>query len=171
MTPYDRGQYDALIFLGLTKEAVGPLMPTMQTAKNVMIPAAKRFGTSVKEFMVGNPKQFGKQLWHGTAYQPAGVDNIGGRLVKRPPGLLRESMSAPTMLTKGLFYGLPAYEAGSTLLDNKGDKARRLGESVGGALMGQATWRPLGMVGSTLLDPVGRNIGGAIGNAVGNLGK
>ena len=148
MDMYTQGQMDVLAQLGLVKTAGGVGWWAQKA-----VPTLGRWGKGLKEFAVGSPGQFGREIMSGRAF--------------KPNSLIRQSMAAPKLWEKALFYGLPAYEAGSIALDKEPDKARRMGESVGGSLAGLATWKPLGMVGSMLAMPVGSRIGKTIGGMVG----
>ncbi len=159
MTPHDFGRQAALHELGLVKEAARiPLFykaPFMQRAKKWIGNKARSVGRSATEMAVGSPKRFGRELMSGRALSKG--------------SLIRQSFKAPDMLSKALFYGFPAYEAGSIMLDDEKDKAKRIGASLGGAALGLAAWKPLGMAGSMGADYIGRGIGGAIGQTAGHV--
>jgi|GEM_PF-4679998 len=156
MTPQDIGRRAAFEELGLVKSAATPLFYKAPLMKRV----GKWLGSkahSIAEMAIGSPRRFGRELMSGRAL--------------RKGSLIRESLDAPDMLSKAFFYGLPAYEAGSILLDKDPDKAKRVGASLGGAALGLATWRPLGMVGSIGADIAGRSVGGAVGGTLGGLAE
>lgn len=159
MTPRDVGRQEALSNLGLVKEAAGtPLFYRAPLKKRMwkwLSTKARGLGRSAGEMMIGSPRRFGREIASGRALAKG--------------GLLRESFRAPDMLSKALFYGFPAYEAGSIMLDDDPNKARRVGASLGGAALGLAAWRPLGMVGSMGADYIGRGLGGAIGQTAGHV--
>jgi hypothetical protein len=159
MTPHDFGRNAALSDLGLVKEAAGtPLFykaPLAKRMKTWLGNKARSLGRSAGEMAIGSPRRFGRELASGRAFGKG--------------SLIRESFHAPDMLSKVLFYGFPAYEAGSVMLDDDPHKARRIGASLGGAALGLAAWRPLGMVGSMGADYLGRGIGGALGQTVGHV--
>ena len=89
----------------------------------------------------------------------------------RKAGILRESFHAPGILSKAMFYGFPAIEAGGVLMDKKDEKGKRLGEALGGAALGMAAWKPFGMVGSIAADRLGRDVGGSIGGGIESMGR
>jgi hypothetical protein len=154
MDMYSQGQMDALAQLGLVKTSAGA--PAMFMGGKSLVqramPTVKRWGRGLSNFAIGSPRQFGREMMSGKGFAPG--------------SLLRQSMAAPKLWEKALFYGLPAYEAGSIALDKEPDKARRIGASVGGAAMGLATWKPLGMLGSMAAMPVGSYVGKRLGGMV-----
>ncbi len=157
MSVYAQGRADALSSLGLTKVAISTLRPSPSMLK--------RFGgwlrkkaptkTGVRDFFIGDPRRFGREIAKG---HPLGKGS-----------LVRESFHAPDMLSKVMFYGMPAVETAGIAMDDEGDKARRIGGSLGGAALGLAAYRPLGMVGSIAADAVGRSLGGGIGQTAKHL--
>jgi len=153
MDVYGIGQEEALQSLGITKVAwKAPLMKRMGRWLLKKAPTWK--GT--REFAIGTPVQFGKEIMRGKALSKG--------------SLMRQSLHAPDMFSKAMFYGFPAVEAGGIMLDSEANKARRVGEALGGATLGLAAYRPLGMLGSIGADMLGRSIGGGIGQTGGYLG-
>ena len=118
-----------------------------------MLPTRK----GLREFAIGDPKRFIQELRSGTALGKG--------------SLIRESMHAPDMMSKAMFYGLPAVEAGGIILDDEGNKGRRLAGSIGGAALGLAAWKPLGMAGSIGADILGRRVGESIGGVADRLAR
>lgn len=152
MQGYLQGHVAALTQLGITKEAsrasfLGRLGRGVQ----------KRMPTwsGTKKFMVGEPRRFGEEI-------------VGGKALRKG-SLIRESFAAPDKLSKALLYGLPAVEAGGIALDEEGEKGRRLGGMAGGLALGYGAYRPLGLVGSTILGTAGHGIGERIGAGVESL--
>lgn len=148
---YEMGYRDALEKLGMEKVAVGPLAARAPLLRRAKWWLQKKMPTKsgVRQFLVGDPHRFGEELMAGKAL--------------RKGSLFRQSFHAPDAFSKVMFYGLPAVEAGSIALDEEGDKAKRVGQTLGGAALGLAAWRPLGMVGSMAADVLGRRLGGAVG--------
>ena len=147
---FDTGHQDALKRLGLEKIAVmvpgkAPLLRRMGQWLRQKAPTR----SGVQRFLVGDPRQFGREIMQGKALGKG--------------SLLRKSFHAPDAFSKVMFYGLPAVDVASTALDDKGDKGRRIGETLGGAALGLAAWRPFGMLGSMAADTLGRRLGGAMG--------
>jgi hypothetical protein len=139
--------------MGKGLNAIGDAISGLiQKGRNVKL---KDVGSSVKNFMIGKPRQFYDELKGGKALSEG--------------GLIREGLKAPGLLNKALFYGLPAYEAGSIAGDAEGDKAKRLGESLGGSALSLAAFGPLGLLGAIGGGMAGGQIGGAIGTGVGHL--
>jgi hypothetical protein len=150
MNGYIAGRADALQSLGLVKVA-----KPWQRLKDW---AWKKIPTwhTVKREMIGQPSEFADEI-------------AMGRALDRK-SLIRESFKAPNALSKAMFYGLPAVETISVLADEKDHKAKRIGGVLGSAALGLGAYRPLGMVGSMALDPVGRAIGEAVGQTAGYVG-
>ncbi len=158
MTMYNRGRNAVFSHLGITKEAVSVLhRPSLLRKAKGWLLKKKPTATGVRDFMIGNPKRFGRELVEGRALGKG--------------SLVRESLHAPDALSKVMFYGLPAVETAGIALDDEGNKAKRIGQSVGGAALGLAAYRPLGMVGSIAADAVGRGLGGGVGQAAGHVGN
>ncbi len=111
--------------------------------------------------LFGQPRLFAEQLRTGKAFQGHGVGSKAS-----PGGLLRESMRAKTPMDKAFLWGFPAYEAYGALTDPTMDKARGVGGALGSALLLNATWRPLGLVGSGIAGAVGSRIGRGIGSTI-----
>ena len=151
---YAAGQEDTLEALGLIKTA-----GRFSTLKRFGDWAWKKVPTarSFRRGMVGSPRTFMEEV-------------ASGRALKDKRSMLRQSFYAPDALSKTMFYGMPAIETAGIAMDDEGNKSRRIGESLGGAAMGMAMYRPLGMVGSILTDPIGRSFGGAVGQTAGYLG-
>jgi hypothetical protein len=114
----------------------------------------KSLGRGVKEFTVGSPGKFWEEIRAGKALAPG--------------SLIRESLKTPTVFDKALFYGLPAYEVGSTIGDHEGDKANRIGSTLGASALGMAAFKPLGLLGAMAASSVGGAIGGGAGTAFGH---
>jgi len=154
-TVFDIGRYEVYRKLGLEKcAAIATKAPLLRRAGwwlKKKLPA----GSDVRKFFIGDPKQLGRELLSGKALQKG--------------GLIREGFRADTPLAKAMFYGLPAAETISIASGDEPDKAKRIGETLGATALGLATWKPLGMLGSMALDPVGRGLGGAVGQTAGHL--
>lgn len=166
MTPFEHGKLDALKILGMDKVAkfypstIGKSSLLQNVAKGAKQRIPKML-EGTKRVMIGDPKRVMSEFNRGglkRLFQKADPAK------RRSAGIMRESMSTPDLLSKALFYGVPAVEAGGIALDNEGDKGRRIGETVGSAALGMAAWKPFGILGSMALDPVGRGIGGSIGS-------
>jgi len=156
-TAYDRGTADTLKLLGLEKVAylgrVGTKLWRAQRWLHKKAPTWK----GVREEMFGQPTRLVKEIARGKALSKGSV--------------IRESFNTPTALTKMMFYGFPAVESAGIALDDEGNKATRIGGALGGGLLGLGAYKPLGLVGSMAMDPIGRSIGSAVGQTVGHLGN
>jgi len=84
-------------------------------------------------------------------------------------GLVRQGLSAPGLLNKTLLYGIPAGMAAYTAAGDDPDKYEQIGGLATGALMGNAAFGPLGMMGAMAAMPVGTAIGRHVGGAVRHL--
>jgi hypothetical protein len=84
-------------------------------------------------------------------------------------GLVRQGLSAPGLLNKTLLYGIPAGMAAYTAAGDDPDKYEQIGGLATGALMGNAAFGPLGMMGAMAAMPVGSMIGRHAGGAVRHL--
>jgi len=157
MSMYKAGYSQALQNLGISKTARNILRSPWGTRARRWIQKKMPTRSGVRDFFIGNPRRFGQEIVEGKALGKG--------------GLLRESFYAPDTFSKVMFYGLPAVEAAGIALDQQGDKAKRLGETVGGTALGLAAYRPLGMVGSIAADTLGRSLGGGIGKTVGHAGS
>jgi len=147
---YEQGYNDALSLLGVEKTA-GVRSGLLGAGRwlRSKLPTAK----GVKEFFVGQPKQFWSEVRSGKALDKG--------------SLIRRSMTPQGKLDKALFIGLPAYEMARTTFDDRGNKAERLGRQAGGNLFGLAAWKPLGMVGAMGAGMLGDTVGGSVGRGVG----
>lgn len=161
---FEQGQHAALSLLGLEKRAFRQLgVPILNASKK--IPVANRIGKKLKgmlptwkgtkEMAIGKPREFASEVARGKAFAPG--------------SLMRKGFRAKGMMDKAFLWGFPAHEVGSVMLDDQGDKARRVGEGLGSAGALMAGWYPAGMLGAMALDPVGRAIGGAVGQTAGHL--
>jgi len=148
---YVAGRQEALRSLGLIKTA-NPL---------------RRFGTwaykkiptwhKVKQETIGSPSRFMDEVAMGRALSKG--------------SLIRESFKAPTPMSKIMFYGPSAVEVVGAATDKDDQKAKRIGEALGSATLGFGAYRPLGILGSMAVDPLGRAIGGAVGQTIGHVGS
>ena len=151
---YEQGYQDALQLLGegLEKNAfIGKGLRSVGRWAKSKLPTRQ----GVKQFLVGNPRQFIGEVRQGKAF---GKDS-----------LLAESFKAPGTFNKMMFYGLPGYDMARTAFDDQGNKAERMGAQLGGNLLGIAAFRPFGMLGSIGAGIAGDVAGGAIGRGVGKL--
>jgi hypothetical protein len=105
--------------------------------------------TGIRNFFVGDPRRFAEEVVSGKA--------LGKH------GLIRDSLRAPGLLNKAMFYGLPAYEGVNIARDNEPDKAKRIGALAGATTLGLAAFRPLGLLGSIGASYAGDRLGGGIG--------
>lgn len=158
MDMFSKGRTDALVSLGLVKLAAGvPILQRPSLWKRLGRWAQRKMPTrtGVRNFFIGDPRRFGQEIIKGKALSKG--------------SLIRESFHAPDMFSKAMFYGLPAVEGVGVALDEEGNKARRIGETLGGAALGLAAYRPLGMLGSVGADVLGRRLGGGIGQTAAHL--
>jgi hypothetical protein len=144
--------------LGHTKEAIA-------VPPRVAIPIAKRISQffskyrptwgGTKRFAVGEPGRFFKDVKKGRMWAPE--------------GLLRQGMRESTKgwLGKGMFYGLPAYEAYNITQNPGAQKAERMGGLLASTPVWLAAWKPFGMVGSTALALGAERIGRGAGRLLG----
>jgi len=109
----------------------------------------------VKKFFIGEPRKFLSELNEGKTWAPGSV--------------LREGMKTPGMLSKALVYGLPAAEMVREIRDDRPDKAKRIGELLGGTALGLGTWGPGGIIGSMAAGGLGAYIGGTGGRLLEHL--
>ena len=107
------------------------------------------FGEKAKQFFIGQPRTFLNELNQGEAWKPHSV--------------LRQSFYAPGVLAKGLIYGLPALEMAKEIRDDRPEKAKRIGQLLGGSALGFAAFGPTGMLGATALGGLGAYAGGTAG--------
>ena len=163
MSMYKQGYVDALSSLGMDKVAVrvGYRSPFIKRVGNWFRKKAPT-KTGIRNMLIGDPKRFAREIASGRPIR--GYKGQGRTMI-------RDSFYAPDMLSKMMFYGLPAVETAGIALDDEGDKAKRIGGSLGGAALGLAAYRPLGMVGSIGADMIGRSLGGGIGKTVEHLGN
>lgn len=152
---YTRGKEDALEALGLEKNAYLGRVGSRLFRASRWLHKKMPTWTGTKREMFGQPVRFAKEIAKGRALSKGSV--------------LRESFKAETPLAKAMFYGYPVVESTGIMLDDEGDKAKRIGESVGRSAIGLAVYRPFGMVGSMLVDPLGVGLGGAVGQTAGYL--
>lgn len=145
--PYREGYQDYIVSLGIVKVAgpVVPAAPFMTQAGAWLKRKLPGWGHAAKDMMFGSPTQFAEEVRQGRAFAPN--------------SLIRQSVRANTLLEKGLFYGLPAYQIASTLKSGGPDKAERVGGILGGSLMGLAAFKPLGMAGSMIFGGLGERLG------------
>lgn len=129
---YRNGYTNTLDSLGITKTAA---LPLLTRAGAWVASKAPSWGKWLAEAAIGAPKQFGKEVLKGTALAPG--------------SLIRKSFHTPTLFDKAIWYGFPAYDAYRTLTSRvpTGVKAEQLGGLAGGAALGMAAFRPLGMLG------------------------
>lgn len=159
---YIAGQESALSTLGITKTAVSVgYRPSVLKRLGGWLKKKAPTRTGFRDMMIGDPKRFAKELASGHLFKGVGKGKT----------LIRESFRAPDMFSKAMFYGMPAVETAGIALDDEGDKTRRIGGSLGGAALGLAAYRPLGMIGSIGADMVGRSLGGGIGQAAAHVGS
>lgn len=155
---YNAGIDTTLATYGITKMAAGGASMAGSAARWVKNrftgDRLKSMGRGIKEFAVGNPGKFWEEVRAGKALAPG--------------SLVREGLKAPTILDKALFYGLPAYEVGTTLGDHAGDKANRVGATLGASALGMAAFKPLGMLGALAASSLGGAVGGGAGTAFGH---
>jgi hypothetical protein len=167
MTPYAQGHQDALYRMGLCKTAatihpgVVSRTPLLKGVKGWVQKKLPNFKKSVRDLAIGDPRRVASE------FQEGGFKRLfakGDPSRRAAPGIFRESMITKDPISIGLFYGLPAVEAGQIAMDDEANKGRRIGETAGSALLGAATWKPLGMLGMMATDPIGRTLGGSIGS-------
>lgn len=154
---YEAGRQATLQELGIVKVAVplrnaGLFGRTINTIRN-KLPSWR----TVRRELVGSPLQFLDEISTGRAFSKG--------------SLIRQGFEAPSIATKLMFYGPAAIEAGMILSDDEKNKVKRLGEVAGSTALGFGLYRPLGLAGSILMDPVGRAIGGAVGQTAEYAGK
>jgi len=147
MNNYQRGIAHILSLTGLEK--------TSGVVSTYLRDAVPRFGKYVKETAIGSPIAFGKEILEGKAL--------------KPEGMMRESLKAPGIFNKALFYGLPAWSGVGILRDNEGEKMKRIGGLAAGTAIGIAMFKPLGLVGAMAGDAVGQRVGGGLLGGLGNL--
>ena len=108
-----------------------------------------------KRLAVGEPGRLLKDVKKGRLWAPEGLMRQG----------IRESTKG--MLGKGMFYGLPAYEAYNIMQNPGVDKAERMGGLLASTPVWLAAWKPFGMLGSMALatgaDRIGRGAGRLLG--------
>ena len=112
------------------------------------VPKRKTFGTSVKEFMVGEPSKFMKELQQGKAFSRG--------------SMMRKSMTPSGPLDAALLYGFPAYETYHAAKGPAEGRAARIGGALGGSLW-LPTFRPLGLLGSSAVAMAGHGVGSGLG--------
>jgi hypothetical protein len=150
MFPYQQGQQDASAIFGVTKTAEmkkHALSPKTLRRIKSWLPTAK----GVKRFFIGEPKKFVREL-------------KGGRALSKG-SLIREGFTAPDLLSKAMFYGLPALDVVSVARSDSPDKPGDIGSILGGTVGGMAAYRPFGLVGSILAGMGGSALGRGIVSA------
>lgn len=155
MTSFETGRADVFTALGLEKVAlVMPhLPPSAATAGRAAAGVAKTVGG---EPPLGFWRGVGRNLWG----QPRkAMKEIGAGTAFTSKGLFAEGLKAPTLFTKGLLYGIPAYMGYNILKSNDPDKAQQLGGLTASTLAGNALWGPFGMIGGALAMPIADRIG------------
>jgi hypothetical protein len=158
MFPYTRGQEDANTLFGLMKTAAG--LPQLATAGAGLLgragSALKKWAptwSGTKKFMIGEPKEFMNQL--------------ANRRFLSKGSLVRQGFEAPGMLSKAMFYGLPALDVVSTMRSDSPDKAKDIAGIIGGTAGSMAMFKPFGMLGAM----AGGSIGGKLTSGLLNKGR
>jgi hypothetical protein len=149
MNPYEQGNAEAFAALGLEKTARGAILKPVLSGAWKFLKSMKPTWKGTKEMFIGNPKQLWQEARAGTALSKG--------------SLIRQSLNPKGVLNKALWYGFPAYEGYEIATDDQGDKWKRLGAAAGGAALGIAAFKPLGMLGAMALDPIGRMAGKGFG--------
>lgn len=150
MFPYQQGRQDAVGLFGLSKTAeMNKTALSPKTLKMIKswLPTAK----GVKRFFIGEPGKFVKELKGGKALSKG--------------SLIREGFSAPDLLSKAMFYGLPALDVVSVARSDSPDKPGDIGSILGGTMGGMAAYRPFGLVGSILAGMGGSALGRGVVSA------
>jgi hypothetical protein len=159
MTPFEQGQHDAFVQVGLIKTAIplgGPGI--LARAGSWLKPKALGLG----RMLFGQPKKFVGELAKGQALGKGGLIRQG----------LGSAFSAKNPLSIALNYGLPAYQLYGIAKSNDPNKAEQIGGFAGSTLAGAAMSRPFGMVGSIAGSMLGSRIGsGVVGAGRKLLGK
>jgi hypothetical protein len=137
---FQQGYNAGLRQLGIEKTALA--LPGWAARR---IPGLKSFGRNVATNLVGQPKQFVKELRSGTAF---GRDS-----------LMAEGFKAPKLWQKALMYGFPAVSAVQTLRSDDPNKANSIGGLIGSTVLGTAAFGPFGMLGSIPASMAGDFIG------------
>ena len=155
---YKEGYLKTYQTLGLTKEAIA-------VPPRVAVPLAKRIGGffskhrptwgGTKRFAIGEPGKFLKDVRKGKLWAPEGIMRQG----------IRESTKG--WLGKGMFYGLPAYEAYNIMKHPGRDRAERMGGLLASTPIWLAAWKPFGMIGSTALALGAERLGRGAGRMLG----
>lgn len=166
MTPFEQGKLAAEIAIGIQKNAgfnpsIASKIPALTRVKRWGTKKLPGFKKGLKDAVVGDYGRAKNEFLEGGLKR---MWRKGDPKKRISPGIIRESVAAPDVLTKALFYGMPAVEAGQIALDDKENKGKRIGETAGSALLGAAAWKPFGMLGSMAVDPIGRGLGGSIGS-------
>jgi hypothetical protein len=105
----------------------------------------------------GNPREFGKEILRGKVFDK-------GSLIRQ--SFKSSPMFGSKLLGHGAMWGYPIYEGSNVLTDAGPNKIERLGGVLGGSALGYAAFRPLGLVGSSLLWGAGEDVGKGIGKTV-----
>ena len=138
---YEQGCHDALQSFGYTKEAVdwGSL------------------GQGIKEFMIGRPLEYGKQLISGEAYKPGGM--LRNAFTGGGPGtptyqrvMHAAGIALPTALMIPQLLQTPTTQRGTAA------------GQFGGSLLGSLLGSPLGVVGQLGGSIAGGELGGYLGS-------
>lgn len=130
----DQGAYNALAIFGLAK-----------------------YAGKVKDFLIGDPSRFLKEMNSGKLFTRHGA--IAQGMNPHVPG-----NPWMTALNVGLNYGLPAYGLYETAQAPASSRGSALGSAVGG-LAGGLVGAPLGLAGNM----VGGVLGSSLGEGVGRL--
>ena len=160
MTPFETGRADVFSTLGLEKVAL--VMPHLPPAAATVGRAAGGVAKTVgEEAPVGFWKGVGRNLWGqpGKAFK-----EVGEGKAFTGKGLFAEGLKAPTLFTKGVLYGIPAYMGYNILKGNDPDKAQQLGGLAASTLAGNAMWGPFGMLGGAAVMPIADRIGRGVVN-------
>jgi len=145
MDNYTLGKTNAYIQMGLLKES--SVVNTVEAVGKELVHNGTKFnlgrsilkgGQGLRKMLIGEPTRAFKEIRNGDAL----AHN----------SLIRKSYEAKDVLSKGMFYGLPGYEAGSVLMDDKDQKAKRMGVGLAAGLGSFAAFRPLGLAGVMGLD-------------------
>ena len=129
------------------------------------MPGFQRKTQGVKRTLFGEIPEFYNELRQGTAFSPEMKLRGKGRELRS--GLAYESLKAPGVLNKLLFYGWPAYDIYNTLKSPSGPgKAEQIGGLLASTPAWIAGWRPLGMVGSTIAASLAERVGRGAGHMV-----
>jgi hypothetical protein len=161
MTPFEQGQHDAFVQVGLIKTAI-PIGPAGAGLLSRVGGGLARFGRSAGRMLFGQPGKFVGELAKGQALSKGGLIQQG----------VRGAFSAKSPLSIAFNYGLPAYQLYGIAKSNDPNKAEQIGGFAGSTLAGAAMSKPFGMVGSIAGSMLGQRIGsGVVGAGRKLLGK